>query len=81
LSHIIPDRGYFGTSEPDDELSSQDRSPRRYAYREASLDDMRTVYRKLLVRKSNSLLWANILFGLGLAAFAALIVFMLWARF
>ena len=55
-------------------------APRRYAYREASLVDRRAAYKKIVARKSKSLLWANILFGRGLAAFAALIISMLLAR-
>ncbi len=54
-------------------------APRRYRYRKASLDDMRAAYDKILARKSGSLLWANILFGLGLVVFAALIITMLAA--
>jgi len=55
-------------------------APRRYSYREASLDDMRTVYQRILAFKSNWLRAATVLFGLGLAAFAGLIVSLLLAR-
>jgi hypothetical protein len=55
-------------------------APRRYAYREASLDDMRATYSNLVAFKSGWLAAATLLFGLGLAAFAGLIVSMLLAR-
>ncbi len=48
-------------------------SPKAYLYREASLDDMRATYHRLLARKSSWFQAAVILFGLGLTAFAALI--------
>ena len=55
-------------------------APKRYAYREASLDDRRATYHKILAYKSNWLLAATILFGLGLTAFAGLIISLLLAR-
>lgn len=55
-------------------------TPRGYSYREASLDDLQSAYTKIMARKSKGLFWASVLFGLGLALFAALIVVMLLAR-
>lgn len=54
--------------------------PHRYGFREARLDDMQAAYRRMLARKSAWLQWSTILFGLGLAAFAVLIIIMLAAR-
>jgi hypothetical protein len=55
-------------------------APRSYPYREARLDDMRAIYTKILAFKSGWLLRATILFGLGLAGFAGLIISLLLAR-
>lgn len=54
--------------------------PAGYRYRPASLSDQRVVYRKILLRKWRGLTAAIIAFGLGLGAFAALIVAMLAYR-
>jgi uncharacterized membrane protein len=54
--------------------------PRRYEYREASLDDMQAAYHKITGHKSDWLRVAMLCFGLGLAAFAALILGILLAR-
>jgi Flp pilus assembly protein protease CpaA len=55
-------------------------APLPYRYRSASLLDQKAVYAKMLGRKSTSLLISAIAFGLGLAAFASLIVAMLYHR-
>lgn len=55
-------------------------APRRYAYREASLDDMRATYQQIVARKSRWLLRTTVLFALGLATFAGLIVVMFLGR-
>ena len=55
--------------------------PRGYTYRETSLDDMRAVYRKIIRRKSFWLRAAMLCFGLGVAAFAILILTVSLARF
>jgi hypothetical protein len=54
--------------------------PQRYDYREARLDEMKAAYQKIVAHKSAWLRSATIFFGLGLAAFALLIVGMLVAR-
>ena len=54
--------------------------PRRYEYREASLDDMQATFHKIAGHKSDWLRVALLCFGLGLAAFAALILNILVAR-
>jgi uncharacterized membrane protein len=54
--------------------------PRRYEYREASLDDLQATYHKIAGHKSDWLRVALLCFGLGLAAFAALILSILVAR-
>jgi hypothetical protein len=54
--------------------------PQRYDYRESRLDDIKAAYRKMLARKSAWLRSSTILFGLGLATFAILIISMLTAR-
>jgi hypothetical protein len=54
--------------------------PAGYRYRPASLSDQRMVYQKILLRKWRGLTATIIAFGLGLAAFAALIATMLIYR-
>lgn len=54
--------------------------PRRYTYRESGLDQMRAVYQAIVAAKSGWLQIALILFGLGLAAFAGLILLLLLGR-
>jgi hypothetical protein len=54
--------------------------PLGYDYREARLDDIKAVYGKMLARKSIWLQTSLGLFGLGLVAFAVLIISLLTAR-
>ena len=55
-------------------------APLRYRYQSANLAQKKALYAKLLTRKSQSLLVAVICFGIGIIAFAALIVVMLLMR-
>jgi len=55
-------------------------APLPYRYRDASLSDQIAVYQEMLAGKSTSLLISAIAFGVGLAAFAALILVMLFGR-
>ena len=55
-------------------------APIPYRYRDASLSDQIAVYQEMLAGKSTSLLISAIAFGVGLAAFAALILVMLFGR-
>jgi hypothetical protein len=55
-------------------------SPFGYRYREASVTDQKKTYAAIVARKSTGFTISGIFFGLGLAAFAALIVVMLFLR-
>jgi len=55
-------------------------SPFAYRYREASVTDQKKTYSAIVARKSVGFTVSGVAFGLGLAAFAALIVVMLAAR-
>jgi hypothetical protein len=55
-------------------------APLPYRYRDASVSDQKAVFKELLAGKSTSLLIAAIAFGAGLAAFAVLILVMLFHR-
>lgn len=54
--------------------------PGTYRYRAASISDRKKAYDALLARKARSLTAATILFGLGLAVFAAMPLTMLFYR-
>jgi hypothetical protein len=55
-------------------------SPFGYRYREASVTDQKATYAAIVARKSIGFTVSGFFFGLGLAAFAALIVIMLFLR-
>jgi hypothetical protein len=55
-------------------------SPFGYRYREASVTDQKATYAAIVARKSAGFTVSGIFFGLGLAAFAALIGVMLFLR-
>lgn len=54
--------------------------PRRYEYGEKRLDQMKSSYYQLLAQKSEWLKWAGLCFGLGLTAFAVIIIILLLTR-